>query len=183
MKRIATLPLLLCLILLTACSSAPSEFTQILLAHRDPATDSPTDANGVAVGVSFTTPLSGLEFECALTGEAAEITVSIYKADTDYETTVGAETVREERITNLSAKLLWQFDALPAGDYIILFSNPKNASLIKSVVTSYEGSGKILHYRNGTVMTDGTVALTLLFPTTEGTTPALKTFTYPIMEQ
>lgn len=185
MKRLSAVfhILLLCLTLM-ACASSPAQSTALPLALREEATDSTASGEGLAVAFSVTTPLVGLEFECNITGENSQITVEIYKADTDYATTVSGDPQRAQTISHLSKKLLWQFDSLPPGDYIVLFSQVTDAELIKTLKPSAQATGKILHLRNGTVMTDGTVALTLFCtPSEENQAPSLAVFTYPIVEE
>lgn len=185
MKRMRPiLLLLLCFIWPSACSATPTDLTALPLASRNSISDGTLEGDSVAVAFSVTTPLAGLEFACNITGESPEITVQIFRADTDYDTTLSADPEREERISDLTESLLWQFSPLPAGDYIVLFSGAKDAQLIKSLLTSPVAAGKILHFRNGTVMTDGTAAVTLYCTPASDTEPgALKIFTYPVMEE
>ena len=184
MKRMLTLfhSLLLCLALM-ACAASPAQYSTIALARRDTSTDGAAAGEGLAVAFSVTAPLCGLEIECNITGENPSITMEIYKADTDYATTVAESPVRSETVTDLTTKLLWQFNPLEKGDYIVLFTNIKDSELIKSLQPSEMAAGKILHLRNGTVMTDGTVALTLFCSSKDQTEPALAVFTYPIVEE
>lgn len=185
MKRTRLLLLLLLIVLLmSACAASPAEQTPIALALRDPITDGTADGEGIAVAFSVTTPLTGLELECSITGESPEITLQIFKADTDYATTVAADPLREETVPRLSSKILWQFDPLEEGDYILLFSKVRDAQPFLSLQASAEATGRILHLRNGSVMTEGTVVLTLFCtPTKEIPHPGLAIFTYPVVEE
>ena len=95
-----------------------------------------------------------MEISFDVTGEDAEITVSIYKAEKDYNTTCSQKPLREETFSHLTENLLWQFKTLPAGDYLIVFTDANNAALLKSIVPSDAANRKILNYRNGEVMTE-----------------------------
>ena len=183
MKRFCTTLLLLVFALfLASCSAPPADFVALPLAERDGTADEYTAAEGILVALSVNAPLSGLEFSCKTDREGAKITVKIYEANTDYDTTLSADPVREETFQSLAPKMLWQFNSLPAGDYFIAFSDSEGTQLLRSAAPSREAGGKILHYRNGAVMTEGTLALTLLCEKTEEVTqPALITFTYPII--
>lgn len=185
MKKTSLL-LIFCILalLLSACSSGATGWSPIELARRDKTGDTPVQGDLIVVAVSVTAPLGGIEMACKITGEDAEITVSVYKAEKDYNTTLSGGPVREQKITDLTEKLLWQFRTLSAGDYLIVFSGAKNAALLKSVVPSDEANGKILHYRNGEIMTDGTCALTLLcIKTDDVPQPGLVTFAYPVIQE
>jgi len=127
--------------------------------------------------------LAGIEFQSRITGENPATTVKIYKANTDYATTFADSPLREERVENLSEKLLWQFDPLESGDYIILFTDTHDSVLIRSLIATQEARGKILTFRKGQIMTDGTVALTLLCTPTDGVQAGLKVFTYPVVQE
>lgn len=185
MKKISLLLVFsLLILLLSACSSGAVQWGPIELSRRDEASDTPVQGDLVVVAVSVAAPLGGLELACRVTGEDGEITVAIYKAEKDYKTTLSGTPEREQRITNLTEKLLWQFRTLPAGDYLIAFSGAKSVSLLKSVVPSDEANGKILHYCNGDIMTDGTCALTLLcIKTNDVPEPGLVTFSYPVIQE
>lgn len=183
--RLTALLLLFILLLSSAvaCSATPETLVQIPLAYRDEATDGTAEGDNVAVAFSVTAPLSGIEFQSRITGKNPATTVKIYKANTDFETTMAEAPLREERFGELTEKLLWQFSPLEAGDYIILFTDTDDSVLVKSLLTSTAARGKILSFRQGLIMTDGTVALTLLCTPTDGTEPALKTFTYPVVQE
>lgn len=183
--RLSMLMILISLLLFSAvaCASTPEAVTQIPLAYRDEATDGTAEGDNIAVAFSVTAPLSGIEFQSRITGENPATTVKIYKANTDFETTVAGEALREERFENLSEKLLWQFSPLEAGDYIILFTDTDDSVLVRTLLTSTAARGKILSFRQGLIMTDGTVALTLLCTPTDGTEPQLKVFTYPVVQE
>ena len=185
MRKISLL-LTLCLLTLTlsACASSPTDWGAISLGRRDVATDTPIEGETVAAAVSVTAPLGGMEISFDVTGEDAEITVSIYKAEKDYNTTCSQKPLREETFSHLTENLLWQFKTLPAGDYLIVFTDANNAALLKSIVPSDAANRKILNYRNGEVMTDGTCAITLLcIKTTEIPEPGLVTFAYPVIQE
>ncbi len=171
-------------LLLTGCSSGGTDWGPVELARRDAATDTSVAGDPIAVAVSVDSPLGGLEMAFAVTGEDPKVTVSIYKAEKDYETTLSNNPQRKETFSHLTEKLMWQFRTLPAGDYLIVFSHVTDAALIRSIVPSDEANGKILHYRSGEIMTDGTCALTLLcIKTDENPEPGLVTFAYPVSEE
>ena len=130
MRKISLL-LTLCLLTLTlsACASSPTDWGAISLGRRDVATDTPIEGETVAAAVSVTAPLGGMEISFDVTGEDAEITVSIYKAEKDYNTTCSQKPLREETFSHLTENLLWQFKTLPAGDYLIVFTDANNAAL------------------------------------------------------
>lgn len=180
--------LLLCffslLFLFSACSSQKTDLLPVELPARNSATDSELQGDVIAVACGVNAPIGGIEFSCKITGESPQITVAIYKAEKDYQTTLSGKPVRKETVTDLTERLLWQFRTLPAGNYLVVFSRAKDATLIKSVIPSDASNGKTVHYRNGEVMTDGTCALTLLcVKTTENPEPAMTTFFYPVVEE
>ena len=179
------LPVILCLLLcLTACSSKGTEFTSLDLARPDKNTDAPIPSDQVTVALSTNASWGGLELNFRLTGDDPNVEVAVYKATVDYHTTLSEKPIRKERFSDLTEKLLWQFKTLPAGDYLIVFSNLNGATLMRSIVPSDEANGKILTYKNGEIMTDGTPILTLLFPkTNEDSQPGLVTFAYPVVEE
>ena len=183
MKKI--IPLVLCLLLvLTACGAKGTEYATIDFAVRDADTDASIPAEHVAIALSTQTPFGGMEITFSLTGENPSAVVSIYKANADYQTTLSGKPVRKETFTELTEKLLWQFRTLPEGDYLIVFSEITGATLMRSIVPSDAANGKLLTYRNGEIMTDGTPVLTLLFPkTNEHPEPGLTTFAYPVVEE
>ena len=181
-RRSCSLLLLLSLLFLVACSATPASFAPLSLAKSDSETDQYVTAEGIFVAVSVNAPLTGLEFRCKTAGEDAKITVKIFEADTDHDTTVASDPVLKETFRNPAEKMLWQFDSLPAGDYFIAFSDVSGVEILQSAAPSAEASGKILHYRNGAVLTNGTLALTLLCTKSEkNPQPALITFTYPVI--
>ncbi len=174
---------ILCL-LFSGCSSGGTDWAPLDLARRNPSTDAPIPAEVVAVALSTEAPLGGMEMSFTITGENPSGIVSIYKADRDYSTTLSGKPVREEKFSKLTEKLMWQFRSLPAGDYLIVFSELSAATMTRSIVPSDEANGKILNYRNGEIMTDGTCALTLLFiKTHDHPEPGLVTFAYPVPEE
>ena len=181
MKKI--LPLVLCLLLcFTACSSKGTEFLSLDLARPDPNTDASIPSEQVTVAFSTDASLGGVELTFRLTGDNPEAEVAIYRAQVDYQTSLSEKPVRKERLSNLTEKILWQFKTLPAGDYLIVFSNLNGATLMRSIVPSDEANGKILTYKNGEIMTDGTPVINFLFPkTNEDSQPGLVTFAYPVV--
>ncbi len=183
MKKI--LPLVLCLLLcFTGCGTKGTEFNTVDLARQDPDTDASIPAEQVVIALSTDAPLGGMEMIFSLTGDDPNAVVSIYQAQTDYNTTLSDKPVRKEKFSDLTDKILWQFKTLPAGDYLIVFSELSGATLLRSIVPSDESNGKILTYRNGEIMTDGTPILTLLFPKThDHSEPGLVTFAYPVIEE
>lgn len=183
MKRIGSILLLLVFTLfLASCSATPADLSVLALAQRNESTDAYASVEGVRVAFSLNAPLAGLEFQCRATDSQAAVTVKIYAADTDHDTTLAADPVREMTFRNPAAKMLWQFDSLPAGDYLIAFSDSAGVELLKSAAPSAEAAGKILHYRNGSVMTEGILVLTLLCEKTESVPqPSFITFTYPVI--
>ena len=183
MKRTcASLLLLIFTLFLASCSATPANFTTLTSAQRNEQTDTYASAEGVQVALSLNAPLTGLEFQCKASGDGAAITVRIYAADTDYDTSLSADPVREQTFRAPAEKMLWQFDSLPAGDYLIAFSDSVGVELLKSAAPSAAAAGKILHYRNGSVMTEGVLALTLLCEKTESVPqPSFITFTYPVI--
>lgn len=185
MKKVALfLAFLIPCLLFAGCSSGGTDWAILELSHRDPVTDASIPAERVAVALSTEAPLGGLEMTFSITGENPSGTVSIYKAEKDYATTLSGKPAREEKFSNLTEKLMWQFRTLPAGDYLIVFSDLSAATLTRSIVPSDEANGKILNYRNGEIMTDGTCVLTLLFiKTNDHPEPGLVTFAYPVPEE
>ncbi len=166
------------------CSSGGTDWAPLNLALPDPETDAAIPAEQVAVALSTKSPLGGLEMTFSITGENPSGVVSIYKAEKDYPTTLSEKPVREEKFSDLTEKIMWQFRTLPAGDYLIVFSELNAATLTRSIVPSAEANGKILNYRNGEISTDGTCALTLLFiKTNDSPEPELETFAYPVPEE
>ncbi len=183
-KIVSLLCATLALLLLAGCSSGTPDWAPLELARRDAATDTAILGNTLAVAFTTDAPLGGLEVTFALLGEDAEITVSVYEAVKDYNTTLSAKPKRQKTFDRLSEKLMWQFRTLPAGDYIVVFSEAKNGAPLKSVVPSDMANGKVLHYRDGEIMTDGTCALTLLCrKDQQNQTPTLQTFAYPVPEE
>lgn len=184
MKKIALFTALCCLFLLAGCSAKGTQWATVSLTQRDAETDASIPAEHVAVALTTDTPLGGMEMVFSLTGENPSATVSVYKAEKDYSTSLSGKAVRQEKFTDLTDKLLWQFRTLPAGDYLIVFSDLTDATLIRSVVPSEQANGKILNYRNGEISTDGTCVLTLYFiPANDNSQPQLKTFAYPVVEE
>ncbi len=185
MKKISLcLTVLLILLLLGGCGASAPDWAPLELARRDSATDSALLGDTVAVAFTVDAPFGGLEGAFVLTGENPEITVSVYEAVKDYKTTLSEKPKRQKTFDRLSEKLLWEFRTLPAGDYIIVFSGATSAAPLKSIVPSDEANGKILHYRNGEIITDGTCALTLLcLKSSPDHTPGLTTFAYPVIEE
>lgn len=185
MKKAALFTALCLLTLLfSACSPKATQWYTVSLTHRDAESDASIPAEHVAVALTTDSPLGGMEMVFSVTGENPSATVSIYKAEKDYSTTLSGKAVRQETFENLTDKLLWQFRTLPAGDYLIVFSDLTDATLLRSVVPSEEANGKILNYRNGEISTDGTCVLILYFiPTNEIPQPGLNTFAYPVLEE
>ncbi len=184
MKKIFTLLLALTLLALVGCSGNAPQWAYLELARRDPATDTAVLGNTVAVALTCDASLGGLEAAFVLTGADAEITISVYEAVKDYQTTLSGKPKRQKTFDRLSEKIMWQFRTLPAGDYIIVFSGAKNGAPLQSVVPSDTANGKILQYRDGEIMTDGTCALTLFCtPNQDNQPPTLTTFAYPVPEE
>ncbi|MBO5247713.1 MAG: hypothetical protein J6B54_00235 [Clostridia bacterium] len=183
-KIICFFSLLMTVLLLVGCASDGTDWGTVELARRDAETDATIPAQHVAVALSPNAPLGGMEIIFSITGESPSGTVSIYKAEKDYDTTLSGKPVRKESFSPLTEKVLWQFRTLPAGDYLIVFSDLNAATLVRSIVPSDGANGKILHYRNGEIMTDGTCALTLLcIKTDDVPEPNLNTFAYPVPEE
>lgn len=186
MKKIALLTvisLLLCLCF-SGCRANKTQWAPIELTRRDAATDAPIPGSEVIVAVSPEAPLGGLELFFNLTGDSPSATVSIYKATVDYATTLAEKPVRQEKFSELAANMMWQFRTLPAGDYLIVFSDLNAATLSRSIVPSDKANGKILNYCNGNVMTDGTCVMTLLcIKTADNPDPGLAVFAYPVVEE
>ena len=184
MKKSFLIPVLLSLLLLfSGCSSTKLDLAAVPLARTD-ALDTAAEGAVLAVGCSVNGPLSALELNLQITGESPSVTVEIYEAEKDYETTVAKKPVRKETLTNLTNKVLYQFQTLDAGDYLLVFSEAKNAALMKSVVPSDAANQKILSLRNGQPMNDGTCAVTLMLVKTQANPePTLTTFQYPIPQQ
>ncbi len=183
MKKI--LPLALCLLLLfTGCSSKGTDWQPVNLALQDKETDASIPAQHVAVALSPDGTLGGIEMTFSVTGDTPSVSVAVYKAEKDYQTTLSGKPVRKKNFSQITEKILWQFRTLPAGDYLIVFSEMNAVTLTRSVVPSDEANGKILTYRNGEIMTDGTPVLTLLCPkTNDQPEPGLITFSYPVIEE
>ncbi len=174
----------LLILFLAGCSSGGTDWAPLNLAQPDPETDAPIPAERVAVALSTKAPLGGLEMTFSITGENPSGIVSIYEAEKDYNTTLSGKPVLEEKFSDLTEKMMWQFRTLPAGDYLIVFSDLSAATLMRSIVPSTEANGKILHYRNGEISTDGTCCLTLLFiKTHDHPEPELEPFAYPVPEE
>lgn len=173
----------LCLLFCFSGCAANGEWNALELARRDAASDASIPAQHVAVALSPASDLQGLEMTFTVTGESPSVTVSVYRAEKDYNTTLSGKPLREKNFSNLAEKVLWQFRSLPAGDYLIVFSDLSAATLTKSVVPSDEANGKILYYRNGEVMTDGTPVLTLLCAKNGEESPKLVTFSYPVPQE
>lgn len=185
MKKIWRTALFLSIVLLfSACSSPSPGLSPINLALRNPASDTAILGDTVAIACAVNAPLSGIEIAFEITEPNASITVSVYQAEKDYKTSLANKPVRKETIDHLSEKVLWQFRTLAAGNYLIVFSDAKNAAPIKSVVPADSANGKTVHYRNGEVMTDGTCALTLFcIKTDQVPEPEMTTFFYPVVEE
>lgn len=182
MKKFCTI-LLSCALLavLTACASPQTEWTPLPLARAE--TEDPSPAQGETIAVAFlvTEPFGGMEMEFQVQSDAS-ITVSIYAANKDYQTSLSQKPKREETIEDLTENVLWQFRTLPAGNYLIVFSQAKNAAVKKAAAPSDEANAKILHYRNGEIMTDGICMITLLcLQSDPAVSPALTPFTYPVI--
>lgn len=185
MKKTALI-LILCMLsfLFSGCSSGGTDWALLNLAQSDEKTDTPIPAQQVAIALSTTAPLGGMEIIFSITGDDPSGTVSIYKAENDFATSLSKKPVREEKFSQITEKMLWQFRTLPAGDYLIVFSDLNAASLIRSILPSKEAIGKILTYQNGEISTDGTCLLTLLFTKThDHPEPELNTFAYPVPEE
>ncbi len=185
MKKTALI-LTFCLLLagLAGCHAGRTNWAPVELARRDTATDAPVPGEPIAVAISLQAPFGGLEMFFSLTGESPSARVSVYKAEKDYSTTLSGKPIREETFPDLTETLMWQFRTLPAGDYLIVFSDLNNAALIRSIVPSDEANGKVLYYRNGEIMTDGTCAITILcMKTDDHPQPGLTTFAYPVPEE
>ena len=183
-KTLSLFLLFLFTLTLTSCGSNAPQWAEIPLTSPENEESAPIQGSPVAVAVSTDNPVGGVEFSSKITGEHPQITVAIYKANKDYKTTLSEKPVRKETFDNLSEKLLWQFRTLPAGDYLILFSDEKDGALLKEIVPSDEANGKILNYRNGEIMTDGVCKISLLCIKTEANPePGLTTFAYPVPEE
>lgn len=182
MKKFCTV-LLLCALLaaLTACASPRTDWTPLPLARAETEDPSPAQGETIAAAFSVTEPFGGVELEFHVQDNAS-ITVSIYAADKDYRTSLSQKPKREETIENLTESVLWNFRTLPAGSYLIVFSQGKNAAVKKAAAPSDEANGKILHYRNGEIMTDGICMITLLCRRSDpAVAPAFTPFTYPVI--
>lgn len=184
MKKAA---LLLCFVLLflnvAGCSSSDSNQWASISLFGSEAAFSETDLGGAtgAVAVTVNDAFGGIELNCVPEGDDASVTVAVYRADTDYQTSVSASPVRKTVLKRMTGNLLWRFRTLPAGDYIIVFSQTNRVRLIKSVVPSDAANGKTLCYRNSEIATDGVFALTLLLSENgEENHSYLSAFAYPV---
>ena len=184
MKKTALLLAGLLLFLLTGCASSGGDWTAAALARPDPGSDGTVDLNGFAVAISVNASFGGLELRCKSEGTDNGVTVSVYRADRSYEVSLSASPARSCTLKNVGNDFLWKFRTLPAGDYLIVFSDARQVSGVFSVVPSDEANGKILQYRDGAAVTDGTCALTLLLSTQkkDGFT-YLDRFAYPVPDQ
>lgn len=180
LKRIPVfLSLVLLLISLSACSATKTDLAAVPLFGQTE-TEEALGAE-LAVAFSVNAPLNGLEFRLHVTEGDSEITVEIYEANTDLTTTLSEKPLRKETLTDLSDKMMLQFRTLNEGDYVLLFRDAKNATLLKAVLPSEQANRKILGFRNGEPMNDGTLAVTLLLIKTEtNPEPGLVTFQYPV---
>lgn len=184
MRKTALLLAGLWLFLLTGCASSGGDWTAAALARPDPGTDGTVELNGFAVAVSVNASFGGLELRCKSEGTDNEVTVSIYRADRSYDVSLSASPARTCTLKNVGNDFLWKFRTLPEGDYLIVFSDARQVTGVCSVVPTDEANGKIVQYRNGTAVTDGTCALTLLLATQskDGFT-YLERFAYPVPDQ
>lgn len=180
MKKFCTI-LLLCALLaaLTACASPRTDWTPLPLARAETEDTAPAQGETIAVAFSVTEAFGGVELEFQVQDQAS-ITISIYTADKDYRTTLSQKPKRTETVENLTENVLWQFRTLPAGNYLMVFTQAKNAALKKAAAPSDEANGKILHYKNGEIMTDGICMITLLCRKSDPA-PAFTPFTYPVI--
>ena len=183
-KRFLSLFLLLILTLSTAgCASGQTVWAETALARPDPATDGEMDLNGLCVAISVNAPFGGMELDCKTESQDNSVTISVYKANLNYETSLSGTPVRTCTVRNVGTNFLWKFRTLPAGDYLIVFSDVNGVKAARSVVPSDAANGKILQYRNGSVVTEGTCRMTLLLTEQkEETFSYLGLFAYPVPE-
>lgn len=171
------------LLTFSACKGNVTDWKTVSLTGTSSAPAPSVSGEPVAVALSPNSPIGGIELQLDISGDAPKITLSIYEATVDYQTTLSQKPVRKETIDRLSERILWQFRTLPAGDYLIVVSQMEGAALKKAIVPSDEANGKILHYCNGEIRTDGTPEITLLCIPTENSEPGLETFYYPVLEE
>lgn len=173
----------ICLMLcLSACAyGVGKDAVTVPLAVEDPALSEPIDGEGLAVAFSPACELYGLEIH-TLPGEGSSgFTLEIFNADRDYETTLAGKALRSITVTDPGADFLWEFSALPAGDYLLLFSGVENLSPLASAVPSDDANGKIVLYRNGAVLARGPCRISLLFSAHEEGFVWLTPFAYPVL--
>ena len=182
-KALSLLLLAVLLCTLSACKGSVTDWKTVSLTRTSSAPAASVSGEPVAVALSPDSPFGGIELRLEITGDSPKITISIYEATVDYQTTLSQKPVRKESVDRLSERILWQFRTLPAGDYLIVVSQMEDAALKKAVVPSDEANGKILHYCNGEIRTDGTPEITLLCIPAENSEPGLETFYYPVLEE
>ena len=184
MKKTLSLFLCILLLLLAGCSSGEIRWAEIPISVRDAETDRPASGEVMAMAFALDVPLGGLSMQFEPTGEDSEITVELYKAKENYEETLKSTPKRKETFKNPAENMIWQFRTLPAGSYLLVFSDAKNVNVLKSVVPSQQANGRTVHYKDGTVVTDGLFTITLMcIQAEEERTYELLPFSYPTPEE
>lgn len=186
MKKTAFCLLLLLSLLLTACSSASkTAWTAHPLSATDAQSMFPDSSGGtVAVAVTVNDSFGGIELRSTVQSEQAKVSVAVYRAEKDYATTLSSSPKREKTLTGVTDDFLWKFSTLPAGDYLIVLSGAADLAPDQSLLPSDEANGKILNYRNGEIVTDGTYALTLLLASNaDADHNYFSTFAYPVPKE
>lgn len=174
--------LLSVVVLLSACAGGNgTPRTAVPLADLSPEYTGTCPLEGRTVAFSVTSPLCGAELRCVPESKDASFTVSVYAADRDVKISLAAEPLRTVRVTDPSEDFLWMFRTLPAGDYLIRFSQVSGVAAVSSAVPSEQANGKILQYRGTDVLSEGPCALTLLVETKDDADASyLTSFAYPV---
>lgn len=171
------------LLLFCACSAGVGDTVTVDLFGASEPTASDLSGGTVAVAVTVNEDFCGIEWQCSVSSSDSSLTVSVFRADTDYKTSVSSGAVREITLQGLRNDNLWEFRTLSAGDYVIVFSEASGVSLCFCALPSDEANGKTLTYRNGEVSAEGSVAASLiLIAPTDPARTLLSAFAYPVAE-
>lgn len=159
--------LLLPLLLLCGCSSHPptQEMQSVGLADRTSAYYYDLKEDTAAIAFTANAPFSGAELPCFVRQTDNRLTLTLYAATGDYFATVEGKALRQYTFTDVkdTTALLWRFDTLPAGSYVLTLSAAQGITVSKAVVPSPEANGRAVHFLNGEVVTDGVFDLRFLF--------------------
>lgn len=158
------------LLLLTSCSSGVTSDRFFTLDFYEteviPSTTYIERGEIAAVEFYAAVEFSGIEVLAAKVAEDDTLTVTVYKFDTDYKTTLQkGKKVESATFRGYESRdsLMMSFKTAPKGKYLLTFSTKSNAGIGLAAYPSESAKGEVKFYLNGTEYTDGAFYAGVIF--------------------